>query len=124
MQTYLFNWLPHLKPSGAMVYIAARQLCFENSKQGWFTCNQDTLARNGGLGRSGCKDALARPATTLLIRKQHRYFYDPRLGKRVNDTNRYTVLLDLPLAPRDRRGLNSLLRQARINTVLPPSSPR
>jgi hypothetical protein len=121
------QWGPLLGATRLWFVIALRQRCYWNKKQDWCVVDKRTLARESGLSLRTVNRIISagepsppsqlpnRPTTpdytSWFFAKECRRRYSERIGKTVNAPNRYRVLLDDPLTPRDQARLRRTLRQ-------------
>lgn len=103
---YFFRqWKPKLGPVLTLLIMELRDRCYYNPRTGerrdYCWPSQEELARAIGVSVRTIIRALQSPLARRFIRIQHRYRYDPALGKKVRTSSAYVVAMDDPLRPED-----------------------
>ena len=115
------QWGPLLGAARLWFVVALRQRCFWNDKQDWCIVDLETLAREAGISLRTANRILSeadndesRPKgyVSWFFTRIRRRRYSEQVGKTVNAPNRYHVLLDDPLTPRDQARLAHYLQAA------------
>jgi hypothetical protein len=132
---YFFRkWKPMLGPVLTLLIMELRDRCYYNPRTGerrdYCWPSQDELARAIGVSVRTVIRALQDPLARKFIRVQHRYRYDPVLGKKVRTSSAYVVAMDDPLRPEDEAVLTRMVAEqiladeiAERNRVLTTSAP-
>ncbi len=109
---FLDHWWPILGPAQAWLIIALRQRCFWNDRRDWCIVDSGVLAREAGIGRTTLfKAAGSDDPVAWFFQRTRRRRYDHAMGREVATSNRYTVVLDDPLAVVHQRGLAARLHR-------------
>src|SRR5579883_2193533 len=113
---YFFRrWKPILGPVLTLLIMELRDRCYYNPRTGerrdYCWPSQEELARAIGVSTRTVIRALQDPRAQKFIRIQHRYRYDPVLGKKVRTSSAYVVAMDDPLLPEDEPKLTRLVAE-------------
>ncbi len=110
---YFFRkWKPLLGPVLTLLIMELRDRCYYNPRTGerrdYCWPSQEELARAIGVSVRTVIRALQDPLARKFVRVQHRYRYDPVLGKKVRTSSAYVVAMDDPLLPDDEAALTRM----------------
>src|SRR5579875_3452168 len=113
---YFFRrWKPTLGPILTLLIMELRDRCYYNPRTGerrdYCWPSQEELARALGVSVRTIIRTLQSPLARKFIRIQHRYRYDPVLGKKVRTSSAYVVAMDDPLLPEDEPKLTRLVAE-------------
>ncbi|MCP4540406.1 MAG: hypothetical protein GY832_24980 [Chloroflexi bacterium] len=124
IRTYtLRRWTPILGATGFWLLLSLQQLSYRNPKgRNWCTVSREVLANDASLSEASVHRYLHADEYTShglehwvclpSIDKIHqRRRWSSRAGRMTQAINRYTVVMDAPLAPVDQRGLAQFLRE-------------
>jgi len=127
---FWYRWTPVLGPTYTVIIINFRLLCAEqDSKEGdpgRLVVPHAKLAELSGLSAPTIKRQLA-PRTfrdpskwflPLFLSPYKRYVYDPKMRKKIRDTNGYKVAMDDPLLPQDKKLLRGLYAEEEISQMI------
>ncbi|HLH29092.1 MAG TPA: helix-turn-helix domain-containing protein [Acidimicrobiales bacterium] len=132
---YFFRrWKPTLGPILTLLIMELRDRCYYNPRTGerrdYCWPSQEELARALGVSVRTIIRTLQSPLARKFIRIQHRYRYDPALGKKVRTSSAYLVAMDDPLLPEDEDALTRLAAErllaeetAQRNRLMTPDLP-
>ena len=113
---YFFRkWKSELGPVLTLLIMELRDRCYYNPRTGerrdYCWPSQEELARAIGVSVRTVIRALQDPLAGKFIRVQHRYRYDPALGKKVRTSSAYVVSMDDPLRPEDEAVLTRMVAE-------------
>jgi hypothetical protein len=105
-QYFWARWAPRLGPTLTSLIVCLRRHCYYNKitqeRRDWCFPEQATLAREIGVeSTKTIRAALQEPLAAYFVRREPRYVYDPKRGKRVRTSDMYFVAMDDPLIPED-----------------------
>jgi hypothetical protein len=105
-QYFWARWAPRLGPTLTALVVCLRRHCYYNKitqeRRDWCFPEQATLAREIGVeSTKTIRAALQHPLAHHFIRREPRYTYDPKRGKKVRTSDMYYVAMDDPLTPDD-----------------------
>jgi hypothetical protein len=122
-QYFWTKWAPRLGPTLTALVVCLRRHCYYNritqERRDWCFPEQATLAREIGVeSTKTIRAALGEPLAAYFIRREARYVYDPKRGKKVRTSDMYYVAMDDPLTPEDEalltvRAAERLLQEGR-----------
>lgn len=113
---YFFRkWKPMLGPVLTLLIMELRDRCYYNPRTGerrdYCWPSQEELARAIGVSVRTVIRALQDPLARKFVRVQHRYRYDPTMGKKVRTSSAYVVAMDDPLLPDDDAVLTRMVAE-------------
>jgi len=113
---YFFRkWKSDLGPVLTLLIMELRDRCYYNPRTGerrdYCWPSQEELARAIGVSVRTVIRALQDPLAGQFIRVQHRYRYDPSMGKKVRTSSAYVVSMDDPLRPEDEAVLTRMVAE-------------
>ncbi len=105
-QYFWAKWAPRLGPTLTSLIVCLRRHCYYNKitqeRRDWCFPEQATLAREVGVeSTKTIRAALQEPLAAYFVRREPRYVYDPKRGKRIRTSDMYFVAMDDPLILED-----------------------
>ena len=99
-QYFWARWAPRLGPTLTVLIVCLRRHCYYNKitqeRRDWCFPEQATLAREIGVeSTKTIRAALQEPVAAYFVRREPRYVYDPKRGKRIRTSDMLLSLIHI-----------------------------